>query len=126
VLNFSGKKEEWPTWNEILSQGQVIWFERCFLGPGTDTENQDPVDERTKEGKKKIEIVDFFYEMAFTKLILSIDAASSAGKFAFGIVKSCKSKEYVDGDAALAWEKLSKKYDLISAPSLVKTERIIR
>jgi Zinc knuckle len=31
-----------------------------------------------------------------------------------------------DGNAALAWEKLKKKYDPISAPSLVKTERTFR
>jgi hypothetical protein len=65
-------------------------------------------------------------EIAFTELILSIDATSSAGKIAFGIVKGCKTKEYEDGNAALAWEKLKKKYDPISAPSLVKTERTFR
>ena len=63
---------------------------------------------------------------AYTKLILPIDVSNSQGKIAFGIVKSCKSKEFEDGNAALAWDKLKKKYDPISAPSLVKTERIFR
>jgi hypothetical protein len=42
------------------------------------------------------------------------------------IVKSCKTKDYEDVHAGLAWEKLKKKYDPVSAPSLVKTERLFR
>jgi hypothetical protein len=47
--------------------------------------------------------------MAFTELVLSFDVSSSSGKIAFGIVKSCKTKDYEDGHAGLAWE--NKKYD---------------
>jgi hypothetical protein len=65
-------------------------------------------------------------EMAFTELVLSIDVSSSSGKIAFGIVKSCKTKDYEDGHTGLAWEKLKKKYDSVSSPSLVKTERLFR
>ena len=65
-------------------------------------------------------------ERAFKELVLSIDVSSSAGKIAFGIVMSCKTKEYEDGNAALAWEKLKKKFEPISTPSLVKTERRFR
>jgi hypothetical protein len=64
--------------------------------------------------------------MAFTKIVLSIDVSSSSGKIAFRIVKSCKTKVYEDGHAVLAWKKLKKKYDTVSAPSLVKTERLFR
>jgi hypothetical protein len=35
-------------------------------------------------------------------------------------------KDYEDGHAGLAWGKLKKKYDPVSAPSLVKTERLFR
>jgi gag-polypeptide of LTR copia-type len=52
--------------------------------------------------------------------------SNSNGKIAFGIMKSCKSKEFEGGNAVLAWEKLKKKYDPISARSLVKTERMFR
>ena len=65
-------------------------------------------------------------ELAFTELILSIDVSRCAGKIVLGIVKSCKTKGYEDGIAALAWEKLMKKYDPVSAPPLFKTERIFR
>jgi hypothetical protein len=65
-------------------------------------------------------------EMAFTELVLSIDVSSSSGKIAFGIVKSCKTKDYEDVHASLACEKLKKKYDPVSAPSLVEIERLFR
>jgi gag-polypeptide of LTR copia-type len=62
----------------------------------------------------------------FTELILSIDVRNSSGKIAFGILKHCKTKDYEDGNATHAWEKLKKKFDPVSAPSLVKTERMFR
>jgi hypothetical protein len=45
-------------------------------------------------------------EMVFTKLVLSIDLSSTSGKIAFGIVKSCTTKDYEDGHAGLAWGKV--------------------
>jgi gag-polypeptide of LTR copia-type len=83
------------------------------------------IDEKTEEGKRLSRITDL-NEIAFTELILSIDVNNSNGKIAFGIVKSGKTKEFEDGNAALAWGKLKKKYDCISAPSSVKTERMFR
>jgi hypothetical protein len=68
---------------------------------------QDPIDKGTEEGKHKLAINDL-NEIAFTELILSIYATRCAGKIAFGIVKGCKNKEYEDGNAALAWEKLKR------------------
>jgi hypothetical protein len=45
----------------------------------------DVIDEKTEEGKKLLQISDL-NEIAFTELILSIDASNSNGKIAFGIV----------------------------------------
>ena len=42
-----------------------------------------------------------------------MDVSISSGKNAFGIVKGCKIRDYED---ALAWEKLMKKFDPVSAP----------
>ena len=39
---------------------------------------------------------------------------------AFNLVKGCKSKEYSDGDAFMAWERLKNKFEPLSATSLVK------
>jgi hypothetical protein len=42
------------------------------------------------------------------------------------LVKGCKIKEYIDGNAALAWERLRKKFEPISASSMVKLEKQFR
>jgi hypothetical protein len=42
-------------------------------------------------------------EIAFTELVFSIDVNSISGKIAFGITKSCKTKDFENGNAALAW-----------------------
>ena len=63
---------------------------------------------------------------AYTELILSIDVKSSNGKIAFNLIKGCKSKDYPDGNAASAWERLKNKYEPISAPSMVKLEKQFR
>jgi hypothetical protein len=78
-------------------------------------------DEKTEEGKRMLRIIDL-NKMTFTQLLLSIDVSNSSGKVAFEIIKSCNSKEYEDGHAGLAWKKLKKKYDPVSAPSLAMNE----
>jgi hypothetical protein len=95
------------------------------LGKAEIPKSLDVIDEKTEEGKKLLRIADL-NEIAFMELILLIDVSNSNGKIAFGMVKSCKSKEFEDGNAAIAWEKLKKKYDPISAPSLVKAEKMFR
>jgi hypothetical protein len=39
------------------------------------------------------------------------------------IVKGCKNKDYADGNANMAWERLKNKVEPSSAPSLVKLEK---
>jgi hypothetical protein len=65
-------------------------------------------------------------ELAYTELILSIDVKTSSGKIAFNMVKGCKNKDYTEGNATMAWERLKNKYEPTSAPSLVKTEILFR
>jgi hypothetical protein len=48
------------------------------------------------------------------------------GKLLLEFKKKCKTKEYEDGNSTHAWEKLKKKFDPVSAPTLVKTERMFR
>ena len=126
VLNFSGRKEEWPSWSEkFLAKAKRSGTKDVLLGKVEIPSSFEVADENTEEGKKLLRIREL-NEIAYTELILSIDVSNSQGKIAFGIVKSCKTKEFEDGNAAIAWEKLTKKYDPVSAPSLVKTERIFR
>ena len=65
-------------------------------------------------------------EIAYTELILLIDVKTSSGKVAFNLIKGCKSKDYPDGNAAVAQERLKNKFEPISAPSLVKLEKQFR
>jgi gag-polypeptide of LTR copia-type len=65
-------------------------------------------------------------EITYTKLILFIHVKTSNGKIAFNIVKGCKGKDYPDGNAAVAWEKLKNKYEPVSAPSMVKLDKQFR
>jgi hypothetical protein len=125
-LSFSGSKDEWPTWSEkFLAKAKRSGIKDVLLGKVLIPKSSEVFDEKTDEGKIMLRIIDL-NEMAFTKLVLSIDVSNSSGKIAFGIVKSCKTKDYGDGHADLAWENLKKKYDPVSAPSLVKTERLFR
>jgi thermostable 8-oxoguanine DNA glycosylase len=82
-------------------------------------------EEKAKEGRRVIKNADL-NKLPFTELILSIDVSNSSGKIAIGIFKSCKTKDYEDGNARQAWEKFKKKFVPVSAPTLVKTERMFR
>jgi hypothetical protein len=120
VLSFSGSKDEWPTWSEkFITKATLSGIKDKFLGKLLIPKYSEVFDEKTDEGKKMLRIIDL-NEMAFTKQVLSIDVSSSSGKIAFGIVKSCKTKDYEEGHADLARKNLKKKYDPVSAPSLVK------
>jgi hypothetical protein len=55
------------------------------------------IDEK-KEDKKRLSRITDSNESTFTKLILSIDVSNSNGKIALAIVKSCKTKEFEDGN----------------------------
>jgi hypothetical protein len=50
-------------------------------------------------------------------LLLLIDGEQASGRVAFNIVRGAKTSDLTDGDAALAWKRLSDKYEPKSAPS---------
>jgi parvulin-like peptidyl-prolyl isomerase len=41
-------------------------------------------------------------------------------------VKGCKNKDYADGNASMAWQRLQNKFEPTSAPFLVKLEKQVR
>ena len=126
VLNFTGKKDDWSTWSgKFLAKAKRSGTKDALLGRIDIPKTLDSIDEKAEEGKRLLKALELD-ELAFTELVLSIDVSSSAGKTAFSIIKSCKTKNYEDGNAALAWEKLRKEYEPASAPSLLKTERVFR
>jgi hypothetical protein len=86
----------------------------------------DEVIDEGSEARKKNSITIELNEIACNELILFKDVKTSSGKVAFYHIKGCNSKDYSDGNAAIAWEMLNNKYEPFSAPSLVKLEKQFR
>jgi len=126
VISFCGKVDEWPIWCEkFLSKAKKLGFKDLLLGRLTIPSSVEDFDNLSETGKEKSRIIEL-NEIAFTELILLIDVKTSSGKSAFNIIKSCKTKDHPDGNAAAAWEKLKNKYEPVSAPTLVKLEKQFR
>jgi hypothetical protein len=126
VIPFYGKVDEWPIWSErFLAKSKRFGFKDLLLGKLSILKVYGNFDEGTESGKKKSIAIEL-NEIAYTDLILSINVKTSSGKVAFNLIKGCKSKDYPDGNAAIAWERLKNKYELISDPSLVKLEKQFR
>ena len=107
---------------EVPSQSKTLWFQRFLLEKVRIPKTDEDYETDTEEGKKLMIAADM-NELAYTELILSIDDKTRNGKVAFNLVKGCKNKDFVDGNANLAWERLRNKFQPQSAPSLVKMEK---
>jgi hypothetical protein len=126
VIQFYGKSEEWPTWSEkFLAKARGYGFKDVLLGKVKVPRTGEDYDTESQEGKK-LTIVADMSELAYTELILSIDDKTSSGKVTFNLVKGCKNKDYANGKASMAWERLNNKFEPSSAPSLVKLEKQFR
>jgi hypothetical protein len=126
VILFYGKSEEWPTWSKkFLAKSRRYGFKDVLLGKVKIPKTDEVYDMDSEEVKNFIIAADM-NELAYTELILSIDDKTSNGKVTFNLVKGCKSKEYVDGNAFMAWERLKNKFEPLSAPSFAKTEKQFR
>jgi hypothetical protein len=96
-----------------------------LLGDSNVPKTDENYDMGSEEGKM-LTIAADMNEIAYTELILLIDNKTSSGKVAFNLVKGCKNKDYADGNASMAWERLKNKFEPSSAPSLVKLEKKFR
>jgi hypothetical protein len=110
VIPFYGKVDEWPIWSErFLAKSRHFGFKDLLLGKLSIPMVDEKFDEGTESGKKNPIAIEM-NEIAYTELILSIDVKTNSGKVAFNLIKGCKSKDYPDGNAAIAWERLKKNY----------------
>jgi hypothetical protein len=126
VIPFCGKVEEWPIWSEkFLAKAKRCGFKDLLLGKLSIPKVDEEIDETSDIGKKKSIIIEL-NEIAYTELISLIDVKASSGKFAFRIIRGCKTKEYPDVNGAITWERLKNKYEPVSAPSMVKLEKQFR
>ena len=123
VITFSGKKTEWPIWEEkFLARAARKKYKDVLLGKVEIPKSTDDLTTSNTENKKKLKVREL-NELAYQDLILSIDGTTKAGRVAFQIVKMSKVKDYEDGNAALAWERLKKKYAPTRAPSLLMLKK---
>jgi hypothetical protein len=93
VIPFYESSNEWTSWSEkFLVNAKITDFKDILL-------------EISIIRKKKFVVVDL-NDLAFTELILLIDDSFSSVNVTFDLVKGYKSKNYADGNAYMAWERL--------------------
>jgi hypothetical protein len=86
VLNFSGRKGEWPTWRKkFLAKHSGI--KDVLLSTLQIPRTLEEFEEKTGEGRRIMKNADL-NKLALTELMLSLDVNNSSGKVAFGIFKS--------------------------------------
>jgi hypothetical protein len=126
LIPFCGKVEEWPIWSErLLAKAKRCGFKDLLLGKLPIPKVDEEIDETSEIGKKNSIIIKL-NEIAYTELILLIDVKASSGKVDFNFIRGCKTKDYPDGNGAMAWERLKNKYEPVSVPSMVKLEKQFR
>ena len=123
VLKFSGAKEDWSVWEEkFLARAKGKGYRDVLKGKTTVPDDSHVIDESTDAGKLELKARQA-NENAYEDLILSIDGDTREGRIAFGIVKGCKTKELPDGNAELAWTRLTNRYQSKSIPTLLKLKK---
>jgi hypothetical protein len=126
VILFCGKVEEWDIWSKRFpSKAKECGFKDLLLGKLLIPKLDEDIDETSDIGKKKSVIIKL-NEIACTELILSMGVTASSGKVVLNIIRGCKTKDYLDGNGFIAWERLRNKYELVSEPSMVKPEKQFR
>jgi hypothetical protein len=119
IISFSGKKEDWEIWESKFSararkKGYKDVLTRKMAVPKDSETNLNARQKKARE----------MNDEAYADLMLAMDTEESSGKVAFRIVRSAKNNDYAKGSAALAWEKLTKKYAPTTAPSRVKLSKM--
>ena len=120
VVTFSGRKKDWPMWEEkFLARAshrgyKMVLTEDSVAIPKPDETGLTPEQEKVKKLNEK----------AYMDLILSMNTDQSGGSVAFNIIKSTKKGDYKEGNARLAWKKLKKKYAPTTAPSLMRMSEL--
>jgi hypothetical protein len=83
VIPFCGKSDEWPIWSQkFLAKEMRYKCKELFLGKLSITKADDEFDEVSVIEKKMTKTIEL-NEIAYTKLILSIDVKASNVKIAF-------------------------------------------
>jgi len=116
VIVFSGKQDDWRFWEvKFLARARRKGFRELLLGKLTIPIDTEVLNDTVPAEKIKIDIRDA-NELAFEELVLSIDTSQPEGRVAFQSICSCRTTDYKNGNAAVAWKSLSDKYAPKIAP----------
>ena len=132
VIEFSGKRADWDAWStKFLARASRKGYLKLLTGKGV-TAGVDKIPTLAEyelavlgssDDDKKIAKVGELNSLAFEDIVLSINATSAKGKVAFSLVKNCKSDDFPEGNSRLAWDRMKRKYQPHTVPSLLKLEK---
>ena len=119
VILFSGKKNEYDAWKEkFLARAKRRGIKEYYFKDAKEIpKSSEKLSTGTDAGKIRLQQGNI---TAYEELILSINTETKEGRVAFRLVKGCKTKDYEDGLASMAWKRLEAKYASKTAPTLVK------
>ena len=110
---FSHKKD-WPLWSEaFLSRAHAKGYYDLLKGADVTVPVTDK-DKPSDEDKKLMKL----NSIAYGDMICAVNMSKEAGKVAFSIIQSTKDDDYKHGNARADFEKLEKKYDPKTNPTL--------
>ena len=118
LVQFSGKKLDWRMWRkQFLAMSGKKGYKDVLTGKVIAPPASATLDVSTADGKKELKARED-NESAYHDLILS-----NPDRIAFNIVDKATTTDLLDGDAALVWERLSRKYDSKLATTVANLSR---
>ena len=106
----------YPTSKNFLIRARRKGYKNILTGTVKAPKESETIDESTDEGKIKAVLKESNL-IAYEDLMLSMNGEYETGKVAFQIINGSTNSDFPKGDAALAWKRLSEKYQATSAPS---------
>ena len=115
IVQFSGKRTDWRMWSkQFLAVSTKKKYKGLLLGTTAVPKESDVLDE-TDDTKRPLIKAREANESAYGDLILS-----NPQQVAFNIVDKAVSTDLPNGDARLAWENLTDKYDSKTSATVVQ------
>jgi hypothetical protein len=107
-------------WNEkFLAKARSSDIKDIFFSKFTIPNRKEEINEKTDEGNSTLKTSNLNV-LAYIEFISSVHVrTSSNSKGVFNMVKSCKNKDFIGGNAAMAWNRLKNKYELIQPQPLL-------
>jgi len=108
IASFSGEKKDWERWSAtFLAKARLKGYRDVIIGT-----------EIVAKGSKGREEYVVKNDVAFAELLISCDSDA-----VFGIVQTSRSEEHPEGDAHLAWTRLTNKFEPKTKANLIKIKR---